>query len=317
LPILKAMNNFIKKNGILLLCLSVFYITAVAAVSGGRPVGPEKNFYKNILAECGYKISYEVAIASGGIAGAIEFYSAESGPEKNKVHIAVVNQPELFEAGVDFGDRLRILSETASGVAGAVLAINGGYFAIIKENIYSVGRVCKDYKIYPDYIRHDAYPYLCVDAAGGLDILKAPEFNKKNKIKTGYKDFIQTKPMLVYNGAVPDSLKAVRAANESKNPRTAVALTTDKKIICAIVEGRQELIEGMSQTGLADLLIKMKAVRAINLDGGGSSSIILNGCLMNRPSGGFSPFALPGRQRPIHSIFYFKPKSEANSNTSN
>jgi exopolysaccharide biosynthesis protein len=302
------MNNFIKKNGILLLWLAVFYITAVAAVSGGGPAGVKESFYKNVLTDCGYKISYEVVIAGGGAAGAIEFYSAESCLEKNKLHIAVVNDPSLFEAGVDFGAGLKILSESADAASGAVLAINGGYFAIIKDKIYSVGKVCKNYEIYPDYIRHDAYPYLCVDAAGKPDVLKASGFNKKNNNKSGYKDFIQTKPMLVYNGAVPASLKANRAANESKNPRTAVAVTADKKIICMIVEGRQEFIEGMSQVGLAELLIKMKAVRAINLDGGGSSSIVLNGCLMNRPSGGFSPFVLPGRQRPLHSIIYFKPK---------
>lgn len=307
------MKNFIKKNGILLSWLVVFYMTAVAAVGGGRSAGVKENFYKTVLTDCGYKISYEVVIAGGGAAGAIEFFSAESARQKNKVHIAVINDASGFEAGVDFDGELRILSESAAPASGAVLAINGGYFAIIKDKIYSVGKICKNHEIYPDYIRHDAYPYFCVNESGIVDILKASEFKNKiikNKNKSGVKDYIQTKPMLVYNGAIPASLKAGRAANESKNPRTAVALTADKKIICVVVEGRQEFIEGMSQVGLAELLIKMKAVRAINLDGGGSSSIIVNGCLMNRPSGGFSPFVLPGRQRPIHSTIYFKLKTK-------
>lgn len=303
------MKNFIKKNGILLSWLVVFYVTAVAAVSGGRPAAVKENFYKTVLTDCGYKISYEVVI-TGGAAGAIEFFSAESVRRKNKVHIAVINGASEFEAGVDFDGSLRILSESAAPASGAVLAINGGYFAIIKDKIYSVGKICKNHEIYSDYIAHDAYPYFCVNEAGGVDILKASEYNKKNKNrkKSIFRDYIQTKPMLVYNGAVPASLKASKAANESKNPRTAVALTADKKIICVVVEGRQEFIEGMSQVGLAELLIKMKAVRAVNLDGGGSSSIVVNGCLMNRPSGGFSPFVLPGRQRPLHSTIYFKIK---------
>ena len=300
------MKNFIKKNGILLSWLVVFYMTAVAAVSGGKSAGVKENFYKTILTDCGYKISYEVVIAGGGAAGAIEFFSAESARQKNKLHIAVINAASEFEAGVDFDGKLRILSESAAPASGAVLAINGGYFAIIKNKIYSVGKICKNHEIYPDYISHDAYPYFCVNESGVMDILKASEF--KNKKNSGVKDFIQTKPMLVYNGAIPASLKASRAANESKNPRTAVALTADKKIICVVVEGRQEFMEGMSQVGLAELLIKMKAVRALNLDGGGSSSIVVNGCLMNRPSGGFSPFVLPGRQRPLHSTIYFKTK---------
>jgi len=55
-------------------------------------------------------------------------------------------------------------------------------------------------------------------------------------------------------------------------------------------------------------LIRLKAVKAINLDGGGSSTIVLNGAVMNRPAGGLSPFALPGHERPVHSIIYFKQK---------
>ncbi len=276
-------------------------------MSGGRPPDALNDSgasarIKKILNDCDYEIGYEVNI-SGGAAG---FMSAENIRDKNKIHIAYISDISRFEACVDYNARLETLSEK-HGVKKSVIAVNGGYFAMMNNKIYSVGRICKDRKIYKNFIRHDAYPYFIVKKDGMPDILKASDFNKI-KEGSGYKDYIQTKPLLVYNSLIPPSLKTHRAANESKNPRTAIAITDAKEILCMVVEGRQEFIEGMSQTQLADLLIKLGAVKAINLDGGGSSTIAFNSRIMNRPSGGFSPFVLPGRQRPIHSIIYFKEK---------
>ena len=231
--------------------------------------------------------------------GLIDFISASSASAKNRVHIAVVNDASKFYAGVYFGDKTETVSEAARA-KNAIVAVNGGYFAVIDEKIYSVGKLCENFTVYPRHIKHEQYPYFYIGADGIPGIAKASEFDKRVLKKGGAaRAYIQTKPMLVYNSSIPSSLKASRAASDSKNPRTAIAITADKKIICAVVEGRQEFIEGMSQTALAGLLIKLGAVKAVNLDGGGSSTIFLNGSVMNRPSGGLSPFTLPGVQRPV------------------
>ncbi|HOT74893.1 MAG TPA: phosphodiester glycosidase family protein [Candidatus Wallbacteria bacterium] len=304
------MYKFIKKNSPWLVMLVLFYIAAVAAVNEerGAESGLKRSFIKKALIEEGYEIGYEVSVEGTGGKRIIEFISASSARTKNKLHIAAVTPGPELEAGIHFDSGLARTSE-AAGKIGAVLAINGGYFADINEKIYSVGRICKDYKVYPDAVRHDLYPYFCVGGGSAADIIRAAEFKAmKPEKKAALKDYIQTKPMLVYNSEIPASLKASAEAVNSKNPRTAVALTADKKIICAVIEGRHEMVEGMSQVELAKLLIRLGAVKAINLDGGGSSTIVLNGAVMNRPAGGLSPFALPGHERPVHSIIYFKQK---------
>jgi len=68
------------------------------------------------------------------------------------------------------------------------------------------------------------------------------------------------------------------------DPRTALGYN-DKKLFLMVVDGRQGgYSNGMSYRDVASAMIKLGAKEAINLDGGGSSTFIVNGKLINRPS---------------------------------
>src|SRR5664279_202814 len=72
------------------------------------------------------------------------------------------------------------------------------------------------------------------------------------------------------------------------NPRTAVGYSSDKsKIYFCIVDGRSTISVGVSTKQLADIIKSAGASEAINLDGGGSSTLYVKGLnLMNVPSDG-------------------------------
>ena len=53
-----------------------------------------------------------------------------------------------------------------------------------------------------------------------------------------------------------------------------------------IVDGRQRNSRGVTLTELSDLMKAVGAVDAINLDGGGSSTLVVGNTLLNRPTGG-------------------------------
>ncbi len=53
-----------------------------------------------------------------------------------------------------------------------------------------------------------------------------------------------------------------------------------------MVDGRQTESRGVDLTELAIIMKDLGCVEALNLDGGGSSSMVANGILLNRPSGG-------------------------------
>jgi exopolysaccharide biosynthesis protein len=70
------------------------------------------------------------------------------------------------------------------------------------------------------------------------------------------------------------------------HPRTAAGRTRDGALIVMVVDGRQMLSRGVSLEELATLMLEVGAVDALNLDGGGSSTLVVNGVLLNRPTGG-------------------------------
>jgi hypothetical protein len=75
---------------------------------------------------------------------------------------------------------------------------------------------------------------------------------------------------------------------DSNQPRTAIGVTVDKKMITFVCEGRQmtEGVAGLTTADVANVLLDLGCVEAINLDGGGSSCMLINGRQTIKPSDG-------------------------------
>ena len=69
------------------------------------------------------------------------------------------------------------------------------------------------------------------------------------------------------------------------HPRTAIGYTDDNKLIILVVDGRQPSSRGLYLEELAQVMVDLKCREALNLDGGGSSALVVNNQLINRPSG--------------------------------
>jgi hypothetical protein len=95
-------------------------------------------------------------------------------------------------------------------------------------------------------------------------------------------------PQLIKNGRVEISFEAEKIARRfvsDRHPRTAIARLKSGRVLLATVDGRQPGVSaGMSLAELADLLLEFGASEAINLDGGGSTTMVVNGNLVNVPS---------------------------------
>lgn len=69
-------------------------------------------------------------------------------------------------------------------------------------------------------------------------------------------------------------------------PRTAIGLKEDGSWLLVVVDGRQANSIGMTLEELAELMVKYGAKSAVNLDGGGSSEMVIKGSIVNYPSDG-------------------------------
>ena len=68
-------------------------------------------------------------------------------------------------------------------------------------------------------------------------------------------------------------------------PRTAIGALPDGHLVLVVVDGRQPgYSTGMTPRELADFMVGLGCIDAMNLDGGGSTSLVINGMLANRPS---------------------------------
>lgn len=94
----------------------------------------------------------------------------------------------------------------------------------------------------------------------------------------------------------------------SRNPRTAIGRTADGRGMLVTVDGRQSAWSvGLTVRELADTMIALGAVDAVNLDGGGSTMMTVGGRVHNRPSqtdrsvadGLFLHVPLPPGSRPL------------------
>jgi hypothetical protein len=71
----------------------------------------------------------------------------------------------------------------------------------------------------------------------------------------------------------------------SRNPRTGVGVTADGKILMVVADGRQaKWSVGISLPQLAGIFRQFGATFALNFDGGGSTTMVVKGEVVNRPS---------------------------------
>ena len=99
---------------------------------------------------------------------------------------------------------------------------------------------------------------------------------------SGVFDAVGGDPILLLDGAqTPICVSCAR------QPRTAIGVTATGRILLVVIDGRQpRWSRGATLGELRSILRDLGAVDALNLDGGGSSEMVVKGEVVNRPSDG-------------------------------
>lgn len=115
-------------------------------------------------------------------------------------------------------------------------------------------------------------------------------------------------PLLVYKRK-PEALDSI-SFNTARHPRTAVVLTNSNKILFITVDGRNENAAGMNMFELRNVARWLNAREAINLDGGGSTTLWIN----NQPENGVVNYPCDNRkwdhagERKVANVLFVKEK---------
>lgn len=129
-----------------------------------------------------------------------------------------------------------------------------------------------------------------------------PEEGKAFEARTA----IGAGPVLVKNSEIKNTWRYeclpgdydVNCANP--DPRSAIGITADGRLVLFVCEGREmtEGVVGYSTEDVAKILLEFGCTDAMNLDGGGSSCLLVNGFETIKPS--------DGKQRSVGSCIYIK-----------
>lgn len=197
----------------------------------------------------------------------------ESEQEINLVEIDLRTYRKKIRVAAD-AKELKPTSQFASE-NNAMVAINGGFFDVknggavdyVKVKNQVVNRTREESSranaiLLISKKRVEILP----DSAVDFEMHKAP-------------DILLSGPLLVQDRVEVPLLN--NPFNDNRHPRTALVITSDRKLIFIVVDGRNRMSEGMRLTELSKVLRWLGAEDAMNLDGGGSSTLYVKGATRN------------------------------------
>ncbi len=177
----------------------------------------------------------------------------------------------------------RNVTEKTSAMASshnAILAINGDYYGA-----NSRGYVIKNGVLYRDTARKDtSYDDLVIYRDGSFGIVNESSVTAQELIDNGAYNLFSFGPTLVQNGKVVVSQNDEVGRAMANNPRTAIGIIDDLHYVMVVSDGRTSESTGLSLYELAQIMQQYGCKTAYNLDGGGSSTMVFNGQVVNNPT---------------------------------
>ncbi len=157
---------------------------------------------------------------------------------------------------------------------GAIAAVNGNFFT---KEAKSTGILRIDGTDHGEPHQHRTTG-LVLDENLGIDILDdlSTRFEKLRNVMTAA-------PRLLDEGKKPPS---ATGWNQDRHPRTAVGITRSGHVLFVAVDGRTPESKGVTFHELADLMLELDCREALNLDGGGSTTLWVR----SEPEGGIVNF---------------------------
>lgn len=198
---------------------------------------------------------------------------------ERKANELILFTPEFHRTTLTSGDGAEVVvirgkvAEIRNGQGSTRIPANGHVISMngkLKDEILPLVKPGKKLEIVPPSLfsgmtiapdRHDIL-LSASDIVGGI-----PQLIKKGKIDITW-----------------EQEKTSKAFVEIRHPRTAVAILDSGKFLIITIDGRSEVSGGIGLQDLAEYLLSLGAVDAMNLDGGGSTTMWLDGKVMNKPS---------------------------------
>lgn len=174
----------------------------------------------------------------------------------------------------------RNITDTTSDMAeenNAVLAINGDYYGARQS-----GYVIRNGVVYRNQGSNGEDMVISKD--GTLYFISESDTTTDSLIQKQAWQVLSFGPVLVENGEVAVSENDEVGMAMASNPRTAIGTVAKNHYLFVVSDGRTSESAGLSLYELANFMKSLGATNVYNLDGGGSSTMVFQGEVVNNPT---------------------------------
>ena len=218
------------------------------------------------------------------------------------IHVAVVRTGgsaslrTAFSEG-SYGRNITAATSATAESVGAVLAVNGDNYGSRES-----GYVIRGGVLYRDRAAKNQED-LVIWSDGSFSIVNESEVTAAELLAQGAREVFSFGPGLISDGEITVVPGEEVGRAKASNPRTAIGLLPDGRLVLAVSDGRTNASEGLSLYELAAFLRSLGVETAYNLDGGGSSTMVFNGEIVNTPTGSRGGHGTG--ERAVTDIIYF------------
>lgn len=194
------------------------------------------------------------------------------------VQIADISLLKTALAGNTYARNLTETTSVQAANAGAILAINGDYYGAQER-----GYVLRNGVLYRASAQSGT-DALVIGADGNFRIITEGETSADTLVREGAWQVLTFGPALINGGQVTVSSSDEVGRAMTSNPRTAIGQISEGHYLLVVSDGRTKESVGLSLRQLAELMQSLGAQVAYNLDGGGSSTMVFQGRVVNNPT---------------------------------
>ena len=174
----------------------------------------------------------------------------------------------------------RNITDTTSDMAeenNAVLAINGDYYGARQS-----GYVIRNGVVYRS--QGSSGEDMVISKDGSLSFISESDTTTDSLMQKQAWQVLSFGPVLVENGEVAVSENDEVGMAMASNPRTAIGTVAKNHYLFVVSDGRTSESAGLSLYELANFMKSLGATNVYNLDGGGSSTMVFQGEVVNNPT---------------------------------
>ncbi len=193
----------------------------------------------------------------------------------------VLSSPEYLKTALaknTYGKNVAAKTSVTAEEVGAILAINGDYYGARES-----GYVIRNGVLYRNRSRTNT-DIIAIYEDGDMEVFESKDISAEQLLADGAVNVLSFGPGLISDGEIIVSDGYEVGVAMASNPRTAIGMIDELHYVFIVSDGRTNENRGLSLYELSCFMQDYGVTVAYNLDGGGSSTMVFNGEIVNNPT---------------------------------